>query len=106
MAVQQQKKNSNNTPRSSLIKGIDNPLGFFVLALLIVEAFLTLVLTYANIKEDIKPMFVWVGCILFLIVTVIVALLVWHKPQNLTFDKHSHLQREKAFGSEQQTIKP
>lgn len=100
-------KKNNSSGRPAIIKGIDNPLGFFVLALLIVEAFLTLVLTYANIKEEIKPTFIWVGCILFLIVVIMVCLLVWFKPENLTFDKTAHLNRGKdQFGSDQQKIRP
>lgn len=100
------RQTSNNTGRPTIIKGIDNPLGFFVLALLIVEAFLTLVLTYADLGAEIKPTFVWVGCFLFMLVTIVVALLVWFKPENLTFDKASHLDKFKnQFGSDQQEIK-
>jgi hypothetical protein len=101
------KKNNNGQGRSAIIKGIDNPLGFFVLALLIVEAFLTLVLTYADIKDEVKPTFIWIGCILFIIVVVMVCLLVWFKPENLTFDRNAHLNRGKEqFGSDQQKISP
>ena len=98
------KPNANNT-RSALIKGIDSPLGFFVLALLIVETFLTLVLTYADLEQSLKPIFTWAGCGLFVLVTVIVALLVWHKPENLTFDRAAHLDKAQ-YGTDQQPIKP
>ena len=99
------RKNNKTNDRASLIKGIDSPLGFFVLALLIVEAFLTLVLTLAELKDDIKPTFIWLGVSLFILVTIIVALLVWFKPENLTFDKAAHLDREgKQFGTDQQKV--
>jgi hypothetical protein len=77
--------------RHSIIKGINSPLGFFVLALLIVESFLGLVLSFVDIAQDNKGMFIWLGCSLFILVTIFVFLLVWFKPQNLTFDKDAHL---------------
>jgi hypothetical protein len=94
--------------RSKLILAINSPLGFFVLALLIVESFLGIVLTYANIESQYKNTFIWIGCILFLFVTSIVSLLVWFKPENLTFDKEAHLvdKGKMTFGTDQQTIKP
>ena len=98
-------KKPTESDRSAIIKGIDSPLGFFVLALFIVETFLTLVLTYANLDSNLKPIFTWVGCGLFILVTIIVTLLVWFKPENLTFDRAAHLNKAQ-FGSEQQTIKP
>lgn len=98
------KKKSND--RAALIKGIDSPLGFFVLALLIIEAFLTLILTFAELKDEEKPTFIWLGVFLFILVTLIVGLLVWFKPENLTFDKTAHLDREsKQFGTDQQKVK-
>lgn len=101
------KKDSTNG-QTAIISGINSPLGFFVLALLIVETFLTLVLIYANIDNKMKNTFIWIGCSLFLLVTVIVGLLVWFKPENLTFDKDAHLlyRGKIVYGSDQQTIKP
>ena len=83
-----------------LIETIDSPLGFYVLALLIVEACLTLILTKSNIpKEELFSGLV-VGSCLFCLVVIIVAILVYFKPENLTFDKTSHLKRhEDSFGT-------
>ncbi len=111
MTTQSKKKPNNKDStngRTAIISGINSPLGFFVLALLIVETFLTLVLIYANIDNQMKNNFICIGCLLFLLVTLIVGLLVWFKPENLTFDKDAHLlDRGKiVYGSDQQTIKP
>ena len=101
-------KASNNGGRSRLILAINSPLGFFVLALLIVESFLGIVLTYADIDKEYKNTFISIGCGLFVLVTIIVSLLVWFKPENLTFDKDAHLvdKGKWVYGSDQQTIKP
>jgi hypothetical protein len=44
---------------------------------------------------------------LFLVVIIMVALLVWFKPENLTFDKFAHLVNsgKASFGSNKNTIK-
>lgn len=66
-------------------------MGFYVLALLIVESFLAAVLIFAEIPTSERMTGVWVGAVMFALVVALVTLLVWHKPDNLTFDKEAHL---------------
>jgi len=102
MAEQKVDKSS----KAALIKGINSPLGFFVLALSIVEGFLATVLTFANIECANKTVFIWLGCVLFILVIVVVFLLVWFKPENLTFDKEAHLANagKAIIGSNKQRV--
>ena len=45
------------------------------------------------------------GVGLFVFVTMTVAVLVWKKPENLTFDKQAHLERSRAdYGTDLQTV--
>ena len=74
--------------RIKIIEGIAAPLGFFVLALLIVESFLAIVLVGADLQNNDKILAMWLGVGLFIMVTIAVFILVWFKPQNLTFDKN------------------
>lgn len=91
--------------RSQLISVINTPLGFFVLALLIVEAFLATVLIGANFDSATKVIGMWLGVGLFCLVTFAVFALVWHKPENLTFDKEAHLlDRGVVYGTESNVI--
>jgi hypothetical protein len=48
----------------------------------------------------------WAGIGLFVLVTILVSVLVWFKPSNLTFDKHAHLlDRGKVpYGTEKETV--
>jgi len=94
--------------RGQVVRAVGAPLGFFVLALLIVEAFLATVLVFADFTSTERVIGMWAGVGLFLIVTFIVGLLVWHKPQNLTFDREAHLidSGKIPFGTESQTISP
>ena len=74
-----------------LIDAIDKPLGFFVLALLIVEGFLSTVLILSDLDSTAKA---WgMGAIigLFVLVVAVVGLLVWHRPTNLTFTGYEAL---------------
>ncbi len=82
--------------RNQIIEAITAPLGFFVLALLIVEAFLATILIGATLENSDKVNGMYLGVGLFVIVTFIVSLLVWFKPHNLTFDKEAHLRN--SFG--------
>jgi len=92
--------------RIKIIEAIAAPLGFFVLALLIVESFLAIVLVGADLENNDKILGMWLGVGLFIMVTIAVFVLVWFKPQNLTFDKAAHLiDRGKAvYGTEKSTI--
>ncbi len=74
-----------------IIDSISAPLGFFVLALLIVETFLASVLIFGKLSESNQFIGMLLGIGLFALLTIMVFLLVWHKPKNLTFDKSSYL---------------
>lgn len=76
---------------TGVARAIRAPLGFFVLALLIVEAFLGSVLVGSDLTPEKKFYAVWIGVGMFLLVIVIVSILVWFKPRNLMFDQYGHL---------------
>ena len=85
-----------------IIDAVTSPLGFFVLALLIVVAFLATVLLAAGFQETMKATGMFTGVGMFLIVILIVTVLVWCKPDHLTFDKEAHLRdrNKPPFGTE------
>lgn len=85
-----------------IIEAITSPLGFFVLALLIVEAFLATVLLGAEFQEQFKVAGMYVGVGMFLVVLVIVTVLVWNKPDHLTFKAEDILRdrNKPPFGTE------
>ena len=89
------------TNSNKLIEVITAPLGFFVLALLIVESFLAIVLTVNTLSSAEQLSGIYLGASLFSLVIIAVFLLVWNKPDNLTFDKEAHLrsQGKAPFGS-------
>jgi hypothetical protein len=95
-----------NTKRHQLLEAITAPLGFFVLALLIVEAFLATVLVGATLENSDKVNGMFLGVGLFVFVTLIVSVLVWFKPDHLTFDKEAHLRDrgKPPFGSDSHTV--
>jgi len=74
-----------------IIEAITAPLGFFVLALLIVEGFLGTVLVWAQFEAKDKVTGMYLGVGMFVLVVAIVAIVVWYRPSNLTFDKEAHL---------------
>jgi hypothetical protein len=87
-------RNTNSTKRTgkiAVIKSITTPLGFYVLALLIVEATLAVVLTGSKPSAE----HVWAGFLwmigVFIGTVVIVTLFAAFKPQNLLFGKEEHL---------------
>lgn len=108
MSPVKKKEEIKEPPRTRIIEAITAPLGFFVLALLIVETFLGTVLLGADLEKSQKMIGLWAGVGMFVLVVIIVALLVWHKPQNLTFDKTAHLiNRGKIpWGTNQSHIPP
>ena len=77
--------------RVTVLEAITAPLGFFVLALLIVEAFLAAVLIGSNMDPKDKVVGMWAGVGMFVFVVGVAAVLVWFRPTNLTYDKHAHL---------------
>ena len=90
-----------------IIQAVTAPLGFFVLALLIVESFLGAVLVGGNLERPDKITGMWLGVGLFVLVVAVVFVLVWFKPENLTFDKDAHLvNKGKApYGSDRKIVK-
>ena len=88
--------------RTKLIGGITTPLGFYVLALLIVESFLAAIPILAELNIPERMMCVYLGVAMFFLVIVVVTALVWWKPDNLTFDKEAHL--EMAYGSNEERV--
>lgn len=109
MAIKSRKANNKDeTKRVGLIEAITAPLGFFVLALLIVESFLATVLIGANLPEAEKITGMWAGIGMFVLVIVAVFILDWFKPSNLTYDKQAHLiDRGKVpFGSDGEKVNP
>jgi len=75
----------NNRFRKGLIENINTPLGFYVLALLIVEGFLCIVLTKGNLEAPLQATGMLAGIFLFLVVVVLVSIFVWFKPTHLIF---------------------
>ena len=69
---------------------IQTPLGFYVLALLIIESMLTIVLTAAGFEQKYK----WYGflCMIgvFAAVVLIVTVLTFRNPRNLLYGKEEH----------------
>jgi len=90
----------DNKGRASLISVITTPLGFFALALLIVEGFLGVVLMGSGLKENQKFAGMWMGAALFVLIVLIVTILVWKKPQHLTFSEVGHLEHDKMYGDQ------
>jgi hypothetical protein len=92
--------------RSSWIQSITSPLGFCVLALLIVETFLLGAGMAFGLDTKWKLAAIGVGVLLFLIVFEQVLWLIVHYPQNLTFTAQSHVQvtAMKIYGSDTRII--
>lgn len=67
------------------------PLGFFALALVVVEAFLGLALLFGNLEPAHRLYCVLLGVGLFALIVGVVSLLAWFKPVNLIYDRFAHL---------------
>jgi hypothetical protein len=81
---------TRQSSRSGLIKTITTPLGFYVLALLIIEATLSLVLVNAQLDAGARYTgFLWMIGI-FAAVVLIVTLLTIFCPKNLLYGKEEH----------------
>lgn len=91
------KKDSDGKYRIGILKAITAPLGFFVLALLIVEVFLGTVLGAGKLDPSLQFLALGAGIGLFLFVVIIVAIFVWFKPENLMFDKDAYLSDRLPF---------
>ena len=81
--------------RQIIIKGVNTPLSFFVLALLIIEAFLALIILKCDVAKESKLYLIYFGGFLFLIETIFVFYLILkNKVKDLTYDKEAHLKSE------------
>jgi uncharacterized membrane protein len=89
-----------------IIEAIERPLGFFVLALLIAESFLATVLITGNASEDFRFKGICFGVGMFVLVVLIVAALVWFKPEYLLYDMKAHLINagKIPYGNEKQIV--
>ena len=90
---------------AKLVDAVTAPLGFYVLALLIVETFLAAVVIGGTLDSDNQFNALMVGVGMFVFVILVVTILVWNKPENLTFDKQAHLVRSRAeYGTNTETV--
>ena len=77
--------------RTDVLRVIRSPLGFFVLALLIIEIFLILAGTLFNLPLDIRIGVLIAGVLLFIVVIGCVYRLVVKYPTHLVFSETSHV---------------
>ena len=85
------KKAATAKRRTDIIRSITTPLGFFVLALLIVEVTLGIVLMQSKLDEEhVWSGFLWMIAV-FVGVILIVALFTIFCPRNLLYGKEEHL---------------
>lgn len=68
-----------------IIEAIDKPLGFYALALLIVEGFLSLILIFSDLSPNAQEKGMWAVVGLFVFVVLLVSICVWFKPKHLIF---------------------
>jgi len=97
---------SRFSSRAHIITAVHSPLGFFVLALLIVEAFLFGVGMSFGLSDNWKIAAICLGILLFLTVFFTVVWLVIKYPRNLVFSEESHVQYDAMgfYGREGQSI--
>ena len=80
--------------RRKIISYVKSPLGFYTLALLIVESFLLAGGALFNFSEGMKTVVLFVGVMLFVGVIATVTTLVIRYPQFLVFSEESHIEWE------------
>ena len=80
--------------RRSVVSYVKSPLGFYVLALLIIETFLLGAGRLFGLSESVRIVALATGVALFVGVVVIVTVLVIKYPKALVFSEHSHLEWE------------
>jgi len=92
--------------RMAAVKAVTAPLGFYVLALLIVETTIGLVLIKSDLdaKDKFYGLLLAVG--MFVLAVLMVAVLVCFKAQNLTFDRDAPLidSGKASYGSDAKEI--
>lgn len=93
--------------RSSIIKAITTPLGFFALSLLIVEAFLgtTLVFSKENQNADFCFWGMVIGASLFVLIVIGVWILVWKRPENIVLAGKDYIEIKKLNTKKEKEIK-
>jgi hypothetical protein len=89
-------KAMSNDPRTGLIRSITAPLGFYVLALLIVEGFLGIAIVEGSLTSSLKQLAIYAGIGMFLLVVGLVFSLVWFRPRHLVYDKET-LAKERDY---------
>jgi len=90
--------------REKILTGVGSPLGFFGLALLIVEAFFIGAGWVFNLPVETRTNMVWAGLAVFVFIVAIVVVLVIWVPQNLVFTEKSHLQFAALYGAKRNPI--
>jgi hypothetical protein len=81
------KNSKSGKARVEIIHAITTPLGFYVLALLIVEGTLCIVLTASKLNEEkVWSGFLWMIGV-FIGVVVVVTLFAWLNPRHLLYGK-------------------
>ena|SRR6266576_1622653 len=85
------KKVASGKARTDVIRSITTPLGFFVLALLVVEVTLGIVLSRSRLPEQyVWPGFLWMVGIFIGVVVVVTALTIFC-PKNLLYGKEEYV---------------
>lgn len=81
---------SGKGTRNKAFQQIQTPLGFYVLALLIIESTLCIVLTGAKFDQEYKWLgFLWMIGVFAAVVIIVTILTAW-KPKNLLYGKEEH----------------
>jgi hypothetical protein len=84
------KNSKSGKSRAGIIHAITTPLGFYVLALLIVEGTLCIVLTSSKLDASkVWSGFQWMIGV-FIGVVIVVTLFAWIKPKHLLYGKEEH----------------
>jgi len=82
---------NNQKARKGIIETTKSPLGFFVLALLIIETLIASCLIFSDLESSQKFTGLIIMVALFFLIIGIVTLFAWKKPHNLTYNGHAHL---------------
>jgi len=80
--------------RHKIINSVVSPLGFYALALLIVEAFLLTAGTFFNLPEAQRVALVWTAIGILVLIVAFVGYLVIKHPTKLVFTDEAHLRSQ------------
>lgn len=99
-----------NYERDSIVKVVTSPLGFFALSLLILEGFLAIVVvgSGSSLTPDIKRLGMYMATLSFAGIVVIVSLMVWKIPKNLTFKSDDWMEQsknERSWGTKENPVR-